>query len=118
MIPPQLESLESPQAEYHKHYQCDYFLNDLELQNGEWTAIAFKTHTVGRHLETVFEQGYTPGEQYHGIERPGGGDTGRVELQMAVPGEGHKHVGNYEKAEGDQSCRHCYGFYIAYSGAS
>jgi PLP dependent protein len=62
-------------------------LDDLELDGRE----AVGADAVGRHLEAVFEEGDAPADQDDLPQRF------LAEFQVAVPGEGHKDVGEDEQ---------------------
>lgn len=92
MIPPDLETFERPETEYHKHRQRDHFLNHLQLNQRKRPSVAFEPYTVGRHLKTILKQCDAPRQQDNSIERPVCGDTAGRKLQMPVPGKCHEHV--------------------------
>ena len=52
--------------------ETDALLDDLELNEIERTAIALESHTVGRHLTAILEEGYAPRECYHTKQWPFG----------------------------------------------
>ena len=45
---------------YGKHTETDALLDDLELNKIKRTAIAFESHTVGRHLTAILKERYAP----------------------------------------------------------
>ena len=92
MIPTQLH-MESNGRETDKDQQRDHFLNHLQLHQRERSSIAFKTDSVGRHLQAVFEKRDTPGQQDHKDQRGGiGKETGTLQLQVPVPGKRHEYI--------------------------
>ena len=42
-------------GEHHKHHQRDHLLQDLQLHQREWSAVALKADTVGGHLQAIFK---------------------------------------------------------------
>ena len=43
-----------------KYTETDALLDDLELNKIKRTAIAFESHTVGRHLTAILKERYAP----------------------------------------------------------
>jgi len=76
-------------AENGKGYN---FLYGFKLSCGKVTV----PYTVGRHLQTILEEGYAPADEDGAEERE------RVMAQVAVPGIGHEDVGAYEQDHGDE----------------
>jgi GTP-binding protein EngB required for normal cell division len=75
--------LEERDGEYGKDRESDDLLNDLELESRE-VAIA---DAIGRHCQTVFDQGDTPRHHNGFPERPG-----MAIFQVSVPGECHEGI--------------------------
>lgn len=92
MVPAQVETVESYEAEDGEHNEGYHFLHDLELDEGVGAAVALETHAVGGHLKTIFEEGDCPRQQDDGVEGPRSGDARRLEFEMTVPCESHEHV--------------------------
>src|SRR5690606_32253699 len=83
---------EIPDRKRDEDRKGDDLLDRLQLGGAE-IAVA---DPVGRHLEAIFQQGDGPARQDdHEHWR-------RLELQMAVPGEGHEDVGQQQQADGGQ----------------
>jgi hypothetical protein len=70
-------------SEDAKNREGDNFLDDFELEG----RINGVSPAISRHLETIFEEGDAPAHDNHQPER------GAFIFQMAVPGDGHEHVG-------------------------
>jgi hypothetical protein len=47
-------------------------------------------------LKAIFKQGDAPRKEDYKIERPVGAEAGALKLQMAIPGKGHKHIGDHQ----------------------
>lgn len=93
MVPPQFR-LERPYGEHGKDGQRYHFLYHLELHNVERSAIVAETETVGRYLQTIFEESDAPTESYDTYQRQGGKPTELLfHLQVPISGNGHKDVG-------------------------
>lgn len=56
----QILPLKQDVGNYGKDGETDALLNDLQLHKIERSAIALKSHTVGRHLAAILEEGYAP----------------------------------------------------------
>ena len=92
VVPVQLLMLEDEISNHRKHHQRDTLLDDLQLNEVERPAVVHEADAVGRHLTAILEEGNHPREGNHEIEWPVGRDARLLEAQMAIPGEGHKHV--------------------------
>ena len=46
--------------EEDKHHQCNHLLQNLQLHEREWSAIALKANAIGRHLQAVLEERNAP----------------------------------------------------------
>ena len=75
--------------------QGDDFLDGLELCRGKG-AVA---DPVGRHLEAVFKKGDAPAYQN---DHP---QLFHLELEVAIPGQGHEQVGADKQANGGEGGR-------------
>ena len=62
--------LENNDGEERKHRKRDALLDDLELNETERAAVAFKPDAVGRHHEAVFKESDRPGKKHDGVDRP------------------------------------------------
>ena len=58
--------LENNDGEERKHRKRDALLDDLELNETERAAVAFKPDAVGRHHEAVFKESDRPGKKHDG----------------------------------------------------
>lgn len=110
VVPVEGETVEGYQAEDYEDYERDYLLHHLELHERIRATVALETHAVGRHLKTILQQGDAPRKQNDYIERPVGRKAGRLQFKMAIPGEGHEHIGYDQKDDGEHrridSCKH------------
>lgn len=98
MVPLQAFALEEQHRKDGEDDQRHRFLYDLELHQRECAAVFAETHAVCRHLEAVFGQCYAPREQYHGVERSvARKDLHLLQLEVAVPCEGHEYVGYHQQ---------------------
>ena len=70
MIPMQVLSLKHDVGDDSKDTKADTFLDNLKLHKIKWTAIAHKSHTVGRHLAAILEESDSPRECYHTNDEP------------------------------------------------
>ena len=92
MVPVEGLSLEDEQDDYREDRKGDHFLDDLELDEVERTAVLGVTDAVGRDGEAVLEEGDAPGEQDDQDERPARRNLHFTEFQMPVPCERHEYV--------------------------
>ena len=85
--------MERQGGEEDEDHEGDDLLNDLQLHEGEGSAVALKAHPVGRDLEAVLKESDAPREENHEDQGRGvGEETHVLELEVAVPRERHKHV--------------------------
>ena len=99
MVPLQGLVLEHEGDDDSEDGEGDDFLDDLQLHEGERAAVFDEAYPVGRHLGAVFEEGHSPGEEDDKDEGPSGGDFHFLQLEMAVPCEGHEYVGGDQKED-------------------
>ena len=69
MVPAEVV-LENNDGEERKHRKRDALLDDLELNETERAAVAFKPIAVGRHHEAVFKESDCPGKNHDGVDLP------------------------------------------------
>jgi len=101
VVPMQSLALEKARRKDREHNESDNLLYHLQLQKGERSAVFHIADAVCRHLEQVFKERDRPPEHYHRDKRQFGKPAELLfHLQVSVPCEGHKYVGN------DQQ-RHC-----------
>ena len=62
MVPPQ-RHMKRQGGEEDEHHEGDDLLDDLQLHECEGAAVALEADTVRRHLQAVFEECYSPGEE-------------------------------------------------------
>ena len=83
--------------ENEHHYQREdgerySFLNHLELQEVERSAVSRKADAVSRHREAVFEECDSPRKKDDQNQRPARGNLHFAQFEMAIPGECHKNI--------------------------
>lgn len=97
VVPMQCLTLEKYRGEDGEDDERDDLLDDLQLHEREWSAVARESDAVGRNLTGIFGQGNEPREQDDAEERPVGDDLHFLKFQMPVPCEGHEDVGYHEQ---------------------
>ena len=107
VIPVEGLSLEQEVGDDGKYRQRNDFLNDLELDERERTAVLREAHPVGGHHKRVFEEGDSPGKEDDADERPVVRNLHLLQFQVAVPGQRHEDVGTEEKEDGSE-CFHVF----------
>lgn len=70
MVPMEVLVLKHYMSHHCKDKQGYTFLNDLELNKGERSSIAFKTNSVSRHLTTILKECNSPGKGNDSNQRP------------------------------------------------
>ena len=100
VVPVEGFALETKGHDDGEYYQGDDFLQNLQLNQGEGAAVVQKADAIGGHLTHVFKQGDAPREEDDGYEGPVATDTRFLQLQVAVPGKGHKDVGQDKQENG------------------
>ena len=100
VVPVEGFALETKGHDDGEYYQGDNFLQNLELDKGEGTAIVQESDAVGGHLTHIFKQGDAPREENDDQQGPVFADAGGLEPQVTVPSEGHEDVGEDEQNEG------------------
>ena len=103
VVPLQSLALEEEGCEYREDNQRDNLLHNLELHECKWTTIACETDTIGRNLARVLGKCDAPREEYHQPQGPRRDELHLLQLQVAIPGEGHKDIRNHEQ----QNCIEC-----------
>lgn len=99
VVPAERFRAEKQQGETGEHRQRYHLLHYLQLEQAERAAIADKSDSVGRHLETILEKCYSPAYQYHHKERQCIAAAELFELEVAVPCESHENVRNDEQQD-------------------
>ena len=97
MVPVELLVLEDEVGNHGEDHQRDAFLNHLELDEVERTAIIDKANAVGGNLTAVLEEGNHPGEGNDEVERPVRRDARLLKTQVTIPGESHEDIAHYEQ---------------------
>ena len=105
MVPVEGLSLEQEVGDDGKYRQRNDFLNDLELDERERTAVLREAHPVGGHHKRVFKEGDSPGKEDDADERPVVRNLHLLQFQVAVPGQRHEDVGTEEEEDGSE-CFH------------
>ena len=92
MVPMQRLSLKQDVGYHGKDTETDALLDDLELNEIERTTIADETQSVGWHLTAILEEGDEPRKENHYDEWPMSRGARLLQLQMTIPGQGHKDI--------------------------
>ena len=106
VVPLQGFVIEDRRRDDGKYGQGDGFLDDLELHEAEGTSVDAATHGVRGNHEEVFDERHTPRGQDDQNERPVGADVHFLELEVAVPGGGHKDIADNQEDNGKDSDFH------------
>ena len=107
MIPVEGFALETKGHDDGEYYQGDDFLQNLQLNQGEGAAVVQKADAIGGHLTHVFKQGNAPRKEDDSDQGPMAAHAGLLQLEVAVPGDGHEHVGADEQQNGINSLHRC-----------
>ena len=84
-----------------------HLLDNLQLHQGEWSAVALETDAVAVHLADVFGKGKEPrGKDDDDEGGMVGDDAHGLEFQMAIPGKGHKTVADDQQQYGKYNTTH------------
>lgn len=111
VVPVKAFASESNYGEEGEDDECDNFLNNLQLHQCVGASVAFESDAVGGHLETVFKESESPGNENDNVKRCVGLKHAHVlKFQMAVPGENHKDVAHDEQSNGE-NVLHLFGGY-------
>ena len=100
MIPVEGFALETKGHDDGEYYQGDDFLQNLQLNQGEGAAVVQESYAVGGYLTHIFKQGDAPREKDNDNEGPVATDARILQLQVAVPSEGHEDIGQDEEEYG------------------
>ncbi len=92
MVPMETFPFEHNHGNNGKYCKRDYFLNDLQLEEGERPAITNEADTIAWHLKAIFKESQAPREKDYADKRPTVGDVHLLKLQVAVPSESHEDV--------------------------
>src|SRR3954469_17995163 len=84
--------LEIEEREHGKHRERDHLLHRLELRR----RIHRVAKPVRRHGEAVFDEGDCPADENDAPERHS------LELEMAIPGKRHEHIGADQETDRQQ----------------
>ena len=60
MVPSQCFALKHKVGDDGENNKADAFLDDLKLDKGEWTSVAYEADTVGWNLAAILEEGDGP----------------------------------------------------------
>jgi hypothetical protein len=100
VIPPKSLCFEKEQGKQHKDNQGNNFLHHLKFDETEWASIPFEPYFISRHLKTIFKQSNSPANEYDADERQRLEPFYFLELQMSIPGKGHKHIAQNQEEDG------------------
>lgn len=106
MVPAEGETVEEEHGHQGEDYQGDALLHHLELNQRVGPSIALESDAVGRDLKAVFSQGNAPREEDDKPQGPVAAHPGALQLEMAVPGQCHKHIRNDEQQYSGNPSRH------------
>ncbi len=97
---------EENNSKYRKNRQRDHFLNNFQLPQVERSPIARETDPVGWHLQGILKQGDAPTYENHPEQPQIIKPVHFLELQMPVPRERHKRVGQHQQSNGENGLFH------------
>ena len=98
MVPLQGLALEYEHGEDGEDSDGEHLLDNLQLHQGEGSAVALESDAVAVHLADVFGKGKEPrGKDDDEEGGMVGDDAHGLELEMAIPGECHEYVGEYQQ---------------------
>ncbi len=104
VVPSEGFGLEDSDDDGCEHGERNGFLNDFQLDEVERAAVDGRADAVGRNHERILEQGNAPRQEDDQKERPvlcRGMEFD--ELELAIPCESHKDIGNDEQKDGVDS---------------
>ena len=105
MVDTETLGLEEQQCEEDKYTYGDDLLKHFHLDQTESTPSSVVAQTVGRYLEAILKQGYSPRNEDNRPERQAFKALDFLEFQMAIPCESHKRIGNHQQKDG-RNCLH------------
>jgi hypothetical protein len=97
MIHPERFRFKNNDNKKGKNNQRDHLLDHFELPEIERPAVFMEPDPVGGNLEDIFEKGNAPTDEDHRKQAELAEIIPLAELQMPVPGEGHKYVGKQQQ---------------------
>lgn len=106
MVPLEGFGAEQGDSQGGEHRDGNGLLDNLQLHEAEGSAVDAAPDVVGGNHEEVFDEGDTPAGENHEDQRPVGADVHLLQLEVAVPGEGHEEVADDEEDDGDDSGFH------------
>ncbi len=86
-------ALEHDHGDYCENGKGDYFLDDLQLEEREWSTITNEADTIAWNLKAILEKCQAPREEDYAYQRPTVGDVHFLKFQMTIPSESHEDVG-------------------------
>ena len=92
MIPVERLTLKEDIGDGGKDYQRHALLDNLQLNERERTAVAIESQAVGGYLKAILEEGDEPRKENHYDEWPMSRGARLLQLQMTIPGQGHKDI--------------------------
>ena len=92
MVPMQVCSLEHDVGNDAEDSQRDTFLNNLQLNEVEGSAILNEADAVGGNLTAVLQEGDAPRKRNDTQQGPVVRDTVHLEFQMPIPSQRHEDV--------------------------
>ena len=100
VVPLQRLATEEECGEEGEDNQCYNLLHNLQLHEGEWAAVTLETDAVGRYLAGILRKGDSPREDDDSIQGPRRDDLHLLELEVAIPRQRHKEIGDNEQSNG------------------
>lgn len=103
MVPLQCLTTEEDNGKEGEDDKGDDLLDNLQLHKGKRTAIAHETDAVGRNLARILGKGDSPREDDDSIQGPRRDDLHLLELEVAIPRQRHKDIGDNEQCNGREN---------------
>ena len=97
MVPLQALASEENGRKECEDDERDNLLHHLELHQREGASVACETYSVGGNLAGVLGQRNAPREYDDEPQWPRRDEFHLLQLQVAIPREGHKYVGYYQQ---------------------
>lgn len=83
--------------ENHEYHQRDHFLQYFQFNQRKGTPVFLKSYPIGGYLKEVFKEGNAPTDQNDADQPEIFKPLQVFELQMPVPGKGHKGIGKNQQ---------------------
>lgn len=98
-----VETLRTEKYQRKDYKYCNGYnlLNHLQLYKRERASQLLESNPVCRYHKPVLNKGYSPTDEHNTRQSPGGQQCVCLKLQLTVPGQRHKSVGNHQQ----QNCK-------------